>query len=535
MQLLIVDDEVHAVRGIKAGVKWNELGFSGIHEAYNIRQAKEVFAVQKIDILICDIQMPEGDGFQLLEWVNENSPETESIFLTCHADFRYAQQAIKLGSLDYMLKPVRFTDLERTIHKAIGKVIKEKEKHRFIETYKHYYHLWESHQPMFIERFWQDLLSRSIPSRKDRIREHLAKQNIIYDDSLRFLPVLISVQHWHKELTLREEKIMEYALRNSLEEISLVKQYQGQLVQVKSGALLAILKVRDWSSATGYDELVGNLRSYIDACNRYFFCDLCCYVGTPTPIEDMVSMYESLTLLEIQNVTQSNEVLVMKKLRRSGDKIPLPTMDGWVEMLRLGCKSELQEEVHRYLDVIRQAEVLDARLLRDFYENFLQMIHHVLYDKGLRAHQVFSEMLLSKQVQAITRSVVDLEKWLNRLVEEVAGHLHTAQECQSVVDKVKGYILGHLNEDISREDIARYVSLNPDYLTRVFKKETGLTISEYVLQKRIMIAKEMLVKTDHPITNIAYEVGYNNYSYFSKMFKKVMGLNPQEYRKSKQL
>ncbi|MFB9330871.1 helix-turn-helix domain-containing protein [Paenibacillus aurantiacus] len=535
LQLLIVDDEVHAVRGIRAGVQWEELGFSGIHEAYNIRQAKEIFSAHKIDILICDIEMPEGDGFQLLAWVNEHSPETESLFLTCHADFKYAQQAIQLGSLDYMLKPVRFTELERTVRKAIGKVQKEKEKQQFAETYKRYYHLWEMHHPIFIERFWQDLLHRSIPSRKDHIQELLAKQKIPYDDTMRFLMVMISVQRWHKELTLREEKIMEYALRNSLEELSTVKRNDGLLVQVKSGALLAILNVRDFKSATGYDELAGDLRAYIDACNRYFFCDLCCYVGMPTPLEDMLSMYESVTVMETQNVTRSNEVLLMSKLRRGSDRIPLPTMDGWAKLLRLGCKRELREEVTRYLDGIKKVEGLDAKLLRGFYEDFLQMIHHVLQDKGLRAHQVFSEMLLSKQAQGITRSVDDLALWVNTLIDVVVGHLHAAQESQPVALKVKGYIAAHLNEDLSREDIAGYVNLNPDYLTRIFKKETGLTISEYVLQERINSAKEMLVKTDRPITDIAYEVGYNNYSYFSKMFKKATGYNPQDYRKSNQL
>ena len=85
-------------------------------------------------------------------------------------------------------------------------------------------------------------------------------------------------------------------------------------------------------------------------------------------------------------------------------------------------------------------------------------------------------------------------------------------------------------EDMSREDIANHVYLNPDYLTRIFKRETGMSISDYVLQQRLGIAAELLAGTDLPISAIASKVGYANFSHFSRMFKKHMDLGPAEYR-----
>ncbi|UUZ96269.1 AraC family transcriptional regulator [Paenibacillus sp. P25] len=120
---------------------------------------------------------------------------------------------------------------------------------------------------------------------------------------------------------------------------------------------------------------------------------------------------------------------------------------------------------------------------------------------------------------------------MNVVLNEVSGQLHTAGESRSAVDKVKQFITQHIGEDISREDIASHVNLNPDYLTRMFKKETGLTISEYVLQERVGMAKEMLAKTNLPVGSIAASVGYTNFSHFSKMFKKAAAIGPQDYRK----
>ncbi|TXK86002.1 helix-turn-helix domain-containing protein [Paenibacillus sp. N3.4] len=530
LQLLVVDDEIHAVRGIKAGVQWELLGFSKVHEAFNIRQAKEIFLSQKIDVLICDIEMPEGDGFQLLEWVKEHAMETEALFLTCHADFGYAQKAIQLGSMDYMLKPVRFAELEKAVRKAIEQLEKKRDLVQFNDTYKHYYQLWESYQPMVVERFWQDLIHRSIPSNRAQIKEIMAKQNIPYFETVSFLPIWISVQRWHKKLTLREEKIMEYALRNSLEELAVRKEAGGQIVQVKSGGLLVILSVEP-DSRMDKGMLSSELQGYIHACNQYFFCDLCCYIGDSVPTEGMLEMFELLVTMESNNVTQTNKVFFLSEQRWSFDTLPLPKMNSWAEMLKNGCKAKLLKEIDYSLNAMRQLERLDAKLLREFYEDFLQMSHHVLHYKGLRAHQVFSEQLLSLQASSITRSIADLRHWLTTMVEEATSHIHANEECQTVVEKAKQYIHQHINEDVSREDIASHVNMNPDYLTRIFKRETGLTISDYVLQERVELAKDLLMRTDLPIGSIASSVGYNNFSHFSKMFKKATAINPQDYRK----
>ena len=98
--LLIVDDEKIAVDGLKTIIDWDRAGISSIYTAFSRDQAEEIFEAHDIDILISDIEMPQGSGLELLEWVKNNYPETEAFFLTCHADFIYAKQAIQLGSID---------------------------------------------------------------------------------------------------------------------------------------------------------------------------------------------------------------------------------------------------------------------------------------------------------------------------------------------------------------------------------------------------------------------------------------------------
>lgn len=127
MHLLIVDDEPLAIQGIESGVRWELLGISAVCKAGNIRQAKEIFSKHPVDIMLCDIEMPQGNGLELLAWVRETHPATVSIILTCHADFEYARTALQLGSLDYVLKTMPYEELEAVIGRAIRKAEQDRD------------------------------------------------------------------------------------------------------------------------------------------------------------------------------------------------------------------------------------------------------------------------------------------------------------------------------------------------------------------------------------------------------------------------
>ena len=102
---------------------------------------------------------------------------------------------------------------------------------------------------------------------------------------------------------------------------------------------------------------------------------------------------------------------------------------------------------------------------------------------------------------------------------------------ETVVERIKRYIALHIDQELSRQYIADYIGLSPDYIVKLFKKETGCSISDYILKERINLAKELLSMTDTTISNVALAVGFSNFSYFSTLFKKEVSMTPQEYRK----
>ena len=127
-----------------------------------------------------------------------------------------------------------------------------------------------------------------------------------------------------------------------------------------------------------------------------------------------------------------------------------------------------------------------------------------------------------------------LEKSIKSAVSLMQEHSINCVEDDSVlINKIKDYISANLSHDITRDEISRYVSVTPDYLSKLFKRETNFTVSEYIIKKRISVASELLAQTDISISEIAERIGFETASYFSTTFKHIKGTSPSRYRKQK--
>lgn len=430
--LLVVDDEFYAVKGITQGMDWSQMNISQVFEAFNVDEAKQRFAQTQIDLVICDIEMPSSSGLDLLEWIKEFHPQTETIFVTGHADFSYARTALHLGSFDYLLKPINNDELQSVVGRALQKLDSDRTQHQYTK-------LFESQKPLMEERFWQDLFShRTSPSLLD-LKQLIAKYQLAHiTPEISVLPILISVELWQKELTVREEEIMEYALRNAAAEL-IVQDGLGCVIQDRSGHNLILLYVKPGENLE-IEKITQRCEQYLTASNQYFYCHLSCYVGGLATFPNLLKVYVSLLEMERSNVTQSNKVLAQFNL--------------W-----------------------------------------------------------------SQRIVSLGTDMTPIEE----------------KEQTSVIQTIYDYIDEHLQEEISREQIATFVHFNPAYLSRLFRKETGSSLTDCILNKRMVKAKSLLVTTLIKISDISYLVGYGNIPHFTKMFKRYVGITPQDYRKTHSL
>ncbi|WP_239616555.1 response regulator transcription factor [Cohnella mopanensis] len=518
-QILIVDDEPLAIRSVMNAVDWEGIGISKVFTANNSKQAREVFADHSIDIMLCDIEMPHESGIELLVWVREHSPDTESIFLTCHADFTFAQKAVQLGSLDYLLKPIPPDELESAIRKAVNQINEEHEIKQHSES-------WVKHHPLFIERFWTDIVNRSIPSNLSAIRAAAEERNIYIPEDQHVLPLLIHVKRWHKPLSLRDEKILEYALINTLKEMIEGHGRNAGVVPMERGQLLAVLSELTTDTTT----LKKMLESYISSCQKFFYCDMTCYIGTIGDLHELPEITNRLVQLQKDYVTSENQVLLLQGSRTDTGTIPRPDMKLWKIILEEGAKIRALQEIHEYLDKLRTAPQVSSTSLNQLVQDVLQIVYSILQEKGIQARQLFQDRFSIELLERAAISVTDLKQWADHLIDKALSYAAELEESGSVVDKVKAYIIKHIEQDLNRENIAGSFYLHPDYINRLFKRETGASMTEFLLLERLQMAIELLENTEQPITVIAANIGYTNLSHFAKIFRKHTGLNPNEYR-----
>lgn len=120
--VLIVDDEMIMIRALKNRVPWSDYEIREVLSATSMQQAQEIFKKTEIDLLLCDIEMPDGSGLELFEWVKSYFPYVECIYITCHPDFQYIQKALRLGSFDYILKPIDYKDFGTILHRVLAQI-----------------------------------------------------------------------------------------------------------------------------------------------------------------------------------------------------------------------------------------------------------------------------------------------------------------------------------------------------------------------------------------------------------------------------
>ena len=113
----------------------------------------------------------------------------------------------------------------------------------------------------------------------------------------------------------------------------------------------------------------------------------------------------------------------------------------------------------------------------------------------------------------------------------IPSELHTRE--RNVEQEVKKYVKEHLAEDITVTQIAEVLHFNPQYLMRTFKAKSGVSIMEYITQTRLSYAKQILRDTDLPIKSVALMVGYSDYAYFTRVFRKETGYSPSQYRNAR--
>lgn len=150
------------------------------------------------------------------------------------------------------------------------------------------------------------------------------------------------------------------------------------------------------------------------------------------------------------------------------------------------------------------------------------IIYEELEEKLMNIIQEIDQSQENDRYQAFGR------EWVRQISQE-QGEQEGNLPKDELITQVQSYIRANLREEIKLESIAKRFFMSADYLSRVFKKETGMGFRDFITEERMFLAKELLKEGRLSVARVAYECGYDNFSYFTKVFKKVYGMSPREY------
>lgn len=528
MTVLIVDDQIHVVSGLICGIHWNEIGIQRVLKAYNAHEAKEHLKHFDIDIVLCDIEMPVENGLNLCAWSKKMGFPAEFIFLTAHADFVYAKEAIRLGGFDYVLQPARYEDVEQVILKAKSHVMMQKR----MSVMEHCNDMFQKQKDVLMDGLCRSWLSGEVTD-WEQIKRNLNNLGVMINDAADAWCALISISEKSSVMQEWEESLVAYALHNILQELLRPYAYNCLCRQVKEGEYILLLYAEEEGCivAESLNNLLEMLRQQFI---KHYEQDFSCYIMQCENLGKLSEIYGMLEEMKSDNVETVNGIFRdSKRVRSALEKIQLSKIvTEWEKLLTNKLYDSFAADAREQLLNLCQKKNMDAEILNRYYQEFMRVVYLHASAEGCTAQDIFrSKDDLENACTAYT-SVKKME-WLIEYVHAFFNEFGaTNEQRKTQIDSIFQYIRTHLDENIKRTEVAEAVHLNPNYVSRLFKNTVGISLKEYILQEKMNLAARFVRETDLPINVIAMKVGYDNFSLFTQSYKKLCGgLTPVEDRK----
>jgi len=526
MRLLIVDDDLQTVEVVKDSIKWETFGINDVVIAFNVAGAKKKYEEKIPDICICDIEMPKGSGLDLLRWVRESNYRTEFIFFTCHESFEFATTAMQYNVISYITKPFNMIKIEMAVEKAIHKI--QKENH--LEQYKEFGEHWLINKKIVLEDFWRELLFSNRVFDREGLNRQLTHRQLAVDINQNYQIAMISVLKSQADDSDMDHNLFQYTLKKICAEILLDElDFEHTLYYEGLSKHRIIVVIKEIQT---FEDLRKEGRALVETINRFLNCMAACYFSESVTIENLPAIRKKLEEEDTENILNRNHVFMQGEvlLAEKETEVGLD-FEKLLELFHAGREWEIANVVKKRIESLSGVKGLNATVMHSLHQDFLQVVYAYLYKKEIQAHKLFDDQASKALNERAENSVFDMMKWINVITRKTMDYVNEVERSMTIMDKVKKFVKEHFHENITKLEVANAVFLTPDYLGKIFKAKEGVTLKTYINQFRIQRAKELLVSTEETISNIAADVGFDNLSYFSTIFKKEVGMSPNQYKK----
>jgi two-component system, response regulator YesN len=529
LSVLIVDDERWMRDTIAKSIDWEKHGLRVAGKASDGLQAYDLILELKPDIVLADIKMPGMDGITLLKRLKENGIELAMIFFSGYDSFEYAKDAINLGAMGYILKPVDERELLRMLLKA-----KE--------------HLESERQRGEEKMHFADLSDRERDRKKAEYISGLL-DGTVFAESNSNIPELEFVADSFMVISLEIDKYSELQRDAAVEKGSKLKLALGTIcmdyfettdinvfaVNTLKGVEI-LLNTQNCIEESNRGKVIETCERIINAFKLNMGCSITIGIGIAVTGKERIheSGMTSLKALGYKLLAGMGRVIDYRDVYESN--ISTVILDNRLER-------EIVESFEKYdftvsdriierIKALMKASRLSVEDIRMFNYSLIELLYRLMNKSGLptgnhcsNPHLVYDDMNRCENMEELFGKYTGFVNESLQLVSD-----RNLNYYKKLADNIKKFIHEHYKENISLESVAHELAFHPNYISRIFKEEFGENFIDYLTNYRIAVAKELLRdQMRHNVFEVAGMVGYSNPKYFSKVFKKVVGVTPAEY------
>lgn len=532
-RVLIVDDEPIICKGLANIINWKSLGCMVCGLATDGKDGIKKIRELKPDIIISDICMPELNGIDMITETRDLIPHSKVIILTGYRDFEYAQNALKLGAFDYILKPSKVEEITEIIKRAVTELKVELKNELEVDNLRKHF---EKTMPILKDKLLCDvILSKSI---SDDVIDELKIYNV---EIGKFLLAVAEVDTQIDEKTIGSDKYLyKFGVINSFSEMFSEK-YYVEKVNVSSNRVAFIIQPEILDDKTMQD-IYANVSSLQELVSKCFDFTITVAVSSQGSGAYQLpeKMEECMYALEHKFYIGNGSMILYDDLDTFFKKNDLSYLkeqqSALINGIKAGNEEQVQSTLKCILEGIIKAGVSEIEVIRNFYWSTLEDIFEIrssfksLEQKETGNGGIINIYPLISQAESLGDLHSLLEKSANSVVVKIKAF--NQNRIGSIMQKASEYITQNYNKPLTLNDVAEKSYVSTYYLSRMFKKQFNKSFVDFLNEVRIDKAKEYLRDSKYKTYEVGELVGITDSHYFSKLFKKYTGMTASEFRSS---
>lgn len=481
-KVMFVDDEYMILEGLKMIVDWSALGFEVVKTAKSATEALTYLENHEIDLLITDINMPEMSGIELVKLAQLKKQDFFTIILSGYQEFDFVKKGMQLGVKNYLVKPVNKEELKKSVLEIHAELEKRQQQKEQKEFYR------ETGLILWLN---------------DELNDG-EFQGLLKQFSSGTLPPYTPVVFNGEKRTL--EAIAECFLNKGQQMAVYGRFNEKQLILIYSGdrqpLLLLIRALEQRFSGEQWQLIVGE---------------------TIEEWENLYKSYEKIKQVQslqafYPDLLPHERIIKVDTVNKEGE---LPFLS-FNKALMIGDIKTIRQELDKIFDQLLAAQA-DPEQVK--YISFLLFTDIYRQSPALSAEDY--EAVIAEIRKGNT--IVELRRLFDSILEKTREQNNQKRYSETVQHAID-IINNEYTDEISLKSAAESLHLSVVYLGQIFKKETEMSFNQYLNLVRIKKAQHLLLHTQQTINEISEAIGYNNTNYFSKMFKKLNGITPKEFR-----